>query len=106
MATQGARKIVVRLGVIWLEAKGLPIGSDRFGVQPLGGQGVAEAVGGIGHLRIELLALPKSRNRAVIIVQVVAEKAAEVQVKPRKVDIRVTHFGLAWAPFWLPVGRR
>ena len=28
------------------------------------------------------------------------EKADELQIKPRKTDIRVTHFGLAWAPFW------
>jgi hypothetical protein len=30
----------------------------------------------------------------------IGEEVTEVQVKPRKVDIRVTHFGLAWAPFW------
>jgi len=29
----------------------------------------------------------------------------QIQVKPRKGDIRVTHFGLAWAPFWRPDGR-
>ncbi len=28
------------------------------------------------------------------------ELAVEVQLKPKKADIRVTHFGLAWAPFW------
>jgi len=28
------------------------------------------------------------------------EEATPVQVKLRKGDIRVTHFGLAWAPFW------
>jgi hypothetical protein len=28
-----------------------------------------------------------------------------IQVKPRKVDMRVTHFGLAWAPFWRAVSR-
>ncbi|MFO0879189.1 MAG: DUF87 domain-containing protein [Gemmataceae bacterium] len=28
------------------------------------------------------------------------EEAAEQQLKPRKTDVRVTHFGLAWAPFW------
>jgi hypothetical protein len=33
--------------------------------------------------------------------QQVGEEAAALQVKPRKVDIRVTHFGLAWAPFWV-----
>ena len=27
----------------------------------------------------------------------IAEEATPIQVKPRKVDIRVTHFGLAWA---------
>ncbi|MFO0926061.1 MAG: DUF87 domain-containing protein [Gemmataceae bacterium] len=31
------------------------------------------------------------------------EAADEFQVKPRKTDVRVTHFGLAWAPFWRPV---
>src|SRR5262249_23767158 len=29
----------------------------------------------------------------------VGEESVEVQVKPRKTDVRVTHFGLAWAPF-------
>ncbi len=29
-----------------------------------------------------------------------ADEITPMQVKPRKVDIRVTHFGLAWAPFW------
>ena len=29
------------------------------------------------------------------------EEADELQIKPRKMDIRVTHFGIAWAPFWL-----
>jgi hypothetical protein len=28
------------------------------------------------------------------------DEAGAIQVKPRKTDIRVTHFGLAWAPFW------
>lgn len=28
------------------------------------------------------------------------EVADELQIKPRKTDVRVTHFGLAWAPFW------
>jgi hypothetical protein len=32
------------------------------------------------------------------------EEATPVQLKPRKVDIRVTHFGLAWAPFWRAAG--
>jgi hypothetical protein len=27
-------------------------------------------------------------------------ESTPVQLKPRKVDVRVTHFGLAWAPFW------
>ena len=30
----------------------------------------------------------------------IGAEATPIQVKPRKVDIRVTHFGLAWAPFW------
>jgi hypothetical protein len=34
-----------------------------------------------------------------------ADEIGEIQVKPRKVDIRVTHFGLAWAPFWRATGR-
>jgi hypothetical protein len=29
-----------------------------------------------------------------------ADEYAELHLKPRKADIRVTHFGLAWAPFW------
>jgi hypothetical protein len=29
------------------------------------------------------------------------DEAEEVQMKPRKADVRVTHFGLAWAPFWV-----
>lgn len=32
-------------------------------------------------------------------------EANEVQVRPRKTDVRVTHFGLAWAPFWRQAGR-
>jgi hypothetical protein len=32
--------------------------------------------------------------------RLIAEETTPLQVKPRKVDIRVTHFGLAWAPFW------
>jgi hypothetical protein len=34
----------------------------------------------------------------------VAEEAAAIEIKPRKVDVRVTLFGLAWAPFWLTGG--
>jgi hypothetical protein len=30
-----------------------------------------------------------------------AEEVVPLQVKPRKIDIRVTHFGLAWVPYWL-----
>jgi hypothetical protein len=33
--------------------------------------------------------------------QRIGEEAEPIQVKPRKVDIRITHFGLAWAPFWV-----
>jgi hypothetical protein len=29
----------------------------------------------------------------------VGEEAGPIQVKPRKVDVRVTHFGIAWVPF-------
>ena len=32
--------------------------------------------------------------------QILAEEVTPMQVKARKVDIRVTHFGLAWAPYW------
>jgi hypothetical protein len=28
------------------------------------------------------------------------EDVGDVQIKLRKADVRVTHFGLAWAPFW------
>ncbi len=30
----------------------------------------------------------------------VGQEAAVIQVKPRKADVHVTHFGLAWAPYW------
>ncbi len=30
----------------------------------------------------------------------VGEEAAAIQVKPRKADVHVTHFGLAWVPYW------
>jgi hypothetical protein len=29
------------------------------------------------------------------------EEAVAVQLKPRKTDVRITHFGLAWTPFWV-----
>jgi hypothetical protein len=29
-----------------------------------------------------------------------AEDYAEVLLTPRRAEIQVTHFGLAWAPFW------
>src|SRR5262249_50105391 len=31
----------------------------------------------------------------------IGDEVSEVQVKPRKADVRVTHFGLAWVPFWV-----
>jgi hypothetical protein len=34
----------------------------------------------------------------------IGEEAVPIDVKPRKADVRVTHFGLAWAPFWLAGG--
>jgi hypothetical protein len=37
--------------------------------------------------------------------RLIADEVVPIQIKPRKVDIRVSHFGLAWAPFWRPVGR-
>ena len=30
----------------------------------------------------------------------IGEEATAIQVKPRKADVHVTHFGLGWAPFW------
>jgi hypothetical protein len=30
----------------------------------------------------------------------IGEEAVPIQVKPRKVDVRVTHFGLGWVPYW------
>jgi hypothetical protein len=32
------------------------------------------------------------------------EEFAEVTVNPRRADVRVTHFGIAWAPFWRASG--
>jgi hypothetical protein len=32
-----------------------------------------------------------------------ATEVTRVEIKPRKADIRITHFGLAWAPFWRSV---
>jgi hypothetical protein len=32
------------------------------------------------------------------------ESVSEVQLKPRKSDVRVTQFALAWAPFWVKEG--
>jgi hypothetical protein len=32
------------------------------------------------------------------------EEASAIQVKPRKADVHVTHFGLAWAPYWRTAG--
>jgi hypothetical protein len=32
--------------------------------------------------------------------QQIAGEAAEVTLKPRRDDVKVTDFGLAWAPFW------
>lgn len=34
-----------------------------------------------------------------------ADQVVPVQLKPKKADVRVTHFGIAWAPFWQPAGR-
>jgi hypothetical protein len=41
-------------------------------------------------------------KRAEIIAkwEQVGEEATPLQIKPRKADIRVTHFGLAWVPCW------
>jgi hypothetical protein len=30
----------------------------------------------------------------------IGEEFAEIQLTPRRADVRVTQFGLAWAPFW------
>jgi hypothetical protein len=35
----------------------------------------------------------------------IGEGASPIQVKPRKSDIRITHFGIAWAPFWRAASR-
>src|SRR5262249_2822241 len=32
------------------------------------------------------------------------EEYAEVTINPRRTDVRVTHFGIAWAPFWRATG--
>jgi hypothetical protein len=34
----------------------------------------------------------------------IGEEAAAIQVKPRKTDVHVTHFGLGWAPYWRTTG--
>jgi hypothetical protein len=34
----------------------------------------------------------------------IGEEATAIQVKPRKADVHVTHFGLAWAPHWRTAG--
>ena len=50
------------------------------------------------------------RRRAEIYAQwkATVQKYAEVLLKPRKADVDVSHFGLAWAPVWrttLPDGK-
>jgi hypothetical protein len=35
----------------------------------------------------------------------VGEEATPVEVKPRKIDVHVTHFGLAWTPCWTTAGK-
>jgi hypothetical protein len=30
----------------------------------------------------------------------IGEEATPIQLKPRKADVRVTHFGIGWAPYW------
>jgi hypothetical protein len=35
----------------------------------------------------------------------VGEDVTPLQVKPRKTDVRVTHFGLGWAPCYCVTGR-
>ncbi len=34
----------------------------------------------------------------------VGEEATAIQLKPRKADVRLTHFGLAWVPYWVRNG--
>jgi hypothetical protein len=34
----------------------------------------------------------------------VGEESTAIQLKPRKADVRLTHFGLAWAPYWVRPG--
>lgn len=36
----------------------------------------------------------------------IGEEATAIQLKPRKADVRLTHFGLAWVPFWVRNGER
>jgi hypothetical protein len=47
--------------------------------------------------------LQAKENEIVERYRRIRDEAAELQVRPRKIDIRVTHFGLAWAPFWRQV---
>jgi Helicase HerA, central domain len=35
----------------------------------------------------------------------IGEEATPIQVKPRKVDVRVTHFGIGWVPVYLSGGK-
>ena len=34
----------------------------------------------------------------------IGEEATAIQVKPRKADVHITHFGLGWAPYWRTAG--
>jgi Helicase HerA, central domain len=34
----------------------------------------------------------------------IGDEATAIQVKPRKADVHLTHFGLAWAPYWRTAG--
>ncbi len=40
------------------------------------------------------------RNKLVEKWRGISEHYGETVLKPRKADVQVTHFGLAWAPFW------
>jgi hypothetical protein len=33
----------------------------------------------------------------------IGDDATPIQIKPRKSDIHITHFGLVWVPFWRPL---
>lgn len=70
--------------------------------EPAGKQAIKEQ-----QKRDKLLAdYDAARNKLVQKWQQASTEASEVILKPRKADVQVTHFGLAWAPFWQTAGGR